>query len=126
MQKVGRKATLTVEQALSLEADYREFLRAQAIARRLAPHALARKYHISASTVIDYGLGRHKGHANHGLSRGEIREALSQETLTRIGVTGDLFGSEVQELSLSAPKRIVRKERAGAPSAAAAPASALA
>lgn len=115
MQKVGRKPSLTVETALSLERDYRLFLRAQAQARRLCPAALSRKYHVSPSTVIDYGLGRHKGHANHGLSRGEIRQTLEQETLAMIGVTGDLFGSEMQELHVSEPTRIVHNDHASAP-----------
>jgi len=107
MLKVGRKPALPVETALSVEQDYRTYLRLMARAKRLCPAALSRKYGVSPSTVLDYGLGRHKGHANHGLSRGEIRGALDKENQALLGITGDLFGPELPELSVGAPIAIV-------------------
>lgn len=81
VKKVGRKALLTDEEREQLQADYARFQRVtqryQRLMRRLSPQALARKYNIAPSTVLDYARGRHKGQPNYGRSGGE---ALQRET----------------------------------------------
>ena len=71
MKKVGRRALLTDEERQQLCEDYARYQRVtrryQRILKRVAPQVLARRYNISASTVIDYAKGRHKGGANYGL-----------------------------------------------------------
>lgn len=79
MKKVGRKALLTEEERQRLREDYARYQRItrryQRILKEVAPKALARRYNISTSTVLDYARGRHKGQPNYGLSSAVQRGA---------------------------------------------------
>lgn len=77
MKKVGRKALLTAEEREQLRIDYQRYLRIkqryERLLARVAPSALARKYNVAPSTVIDYGTGRHKGEVGYGLESRRAR-----------------------------------------------------